>query len=274
VTAVTDAVNTVALTSLGTLYINDQTSSITQCSFTDCTRQFQAVWGRSTSFILADSVTGLSVSPRVYQFNGTAYCQYARALFQQQYIQKVVCGSQGTYFGLSRIGALFQWQDCSFTMRVPETYVDVAPDGSALLTTGQLVGGSPLLPCTATQIQSGDGLDVILSSSGAVFTWSAQSPTPVAVSLPQAATSIVAGGSSAFAFVSNGDFYAWGLNQYNQLGFSGSTTVPLKVPIVQPKLDGFPSLYRKYRATAGSLGRIRCSRIVARAHHCCSLPRL
>jgi hypothetical protein len=231
ITAVTDGVNAVALTSQGTLFINDQTTSITQCSFTDCTRQFQTIWGGSTSFTMADSVTGLSVSPMVYQFNGTAYCQYSRSLFQQQYIEKVVCGSQGICYGLSRTGALFEWQDCSFTMRVSGTYTDVAPDGSALLSTGQLSTGSPLLPCTAVQIQSGDDLDVILCSNGVVMTWTFENPTPVAVSLPQAATSIVAGGSSVFAFMSNGDLYAWGPNQYNQLGFSGSTTIPFKVPI-------------------------------------------
>ena len=85
---------------------------------------------------------------------------------------------------------------------------------------------------TATVIAAGSGHSLAIDSNGKVYAWGANfsgrlgngttagSSTPVAFMLPGgvAATEIAAGYNHSLAIDSNGKGYAWGLNNYGQVG--------------------------------------------------------
>lgn len=100
---------------------------------------------------------------------------------------------------------------------------------------------------TITEISAGNQFTLALDSSGNVWAWgendlgqlgdgsTTNSNVPVQVALPSPAVQIYAGGSqrnpqnpngSGIARLANGDVYAWGDDQWDQLGESVSTTCP------------------------------------------------
>src|ERR1700733_905940 len=104
-------------------------------------------------------------------------------------------------------------------------------------------GGAIPAGTTFTQIAAGASVSLALSSTGQVYAWGfdtngelgngsmSSSPVPVSVSVPIGTTftQIAAGGYHGLALSSTGKVYAWGLNEYGELG-NGTQTGSL-VPV-------------------------------------------
>jgi alpha-tubulin suppressor-like RCC1 family protein len=133
--------------------------------------------------------------------------------------------------------------DAAGTAGLPGTAWAWGANGLGQLGNGTLVGRSlpyaVSLPAgtTVTAIASGWNHNLALASSGQVLSWGynstgqlgngtvTDSTTPVAVSLPSGTTitAIAGGGGHSLALTSTGQVFAWGLNNYGQLG-NGTTT--------------------------------------------------
>ena len=102
---------------------------------------------------------------------------------------------------------------------------------------------------TPTALSAGQGVAYAAGSDGNLYAWgtnaygnlgdggSADSSTPVTVSLPSGVTptAVAAGYESAYAIGSDGNLYAWGDNFYGELGDGGSeATSPTPVTVALP----------------------------------------
>lgn len=102
---------------------------------------------------------------------------------------------------------------------------------------------------TITAVSAGGKHTLALTSTGQVLAWgnnfhgelgdgsSADSPTPVLVKLPKGtvATAVAAGDDVSMAVTSTGKVFAWGANQYGQLGDGSTQQARLPVAVVLPR---------------------------------------
>jgi alpha-tubulin suppressor-like RCC1 family protein len=102
---------------------------------------------------------------------------------------------------------------------------------------------------TITAVSAGGKHTLALTSAGQVLAWgnnfhgelgdgtTTNSPTPVLVKLPKGtvATAVAAGDDVSMAVTSAGKVFAWGANQYGQLGDGGTQQTSLPTAVVLPQ---------------------------------------
>src|SRR6202042_3854447 len=150
---------------------------------------------------------------------------------------KIAAGASFS-LALSSTGQLYGWGDNLFGQ-----VGNGSTTGSPVLAPALVSGGAIPAGTTITQIAAGAVDSLALSSTGQVYAWGfdtngelgngsmSSSPVPVSVSVPIGTTftQIAAGGYHGLALSSTGKVYAWGLNEYGELG-NGTQTGSL-VPV-------------------------------------------
>ncbi|WP_081815116.1 hypothetical protein [Leifsonia aquatica] len=126
---------------------------------------------------------------------------------------------------------------------------------------------------TFTSVKAGSLYSTALGSDGKAYAWGynnygqlgngtiTSSSVPVAVTLPAGVTftsvNLAAGGSHSLALGSDGKTYAWGANNYGQLGIGTTTNSTIPVPVTMPVGVTFTSvnLGFSYSVALGSDGK-------------------
>jgi alpha-tubulin suppressor-like RCC1 family protein len=134
---------------------------------------------------------------------------------------------------LSSTGKLYAWGLNSFGQ--------LGDGGTTLSKVPVAVSAGAIAGATIAQIAAGETFSLALSSSGHLYAWGdngsgqlgdggaqAQAEAPVAVDPGTTFTQIAAGDADGLALSSTGELYAWGFNQYGQLG--DGTTSESNVP--------------------------------------------
>ena len=151
-----------------------------------------------------------------------------------------IAAGQDDSLALSSTGQLYAWGD--------NLYGQVgngSTSGSPVLAPALVSGGAIPAGTTITQIAAGAIDTLALSSTGQLYAWgfdangelgngsTSSSPVPVPVSVPIGTTftQIAAGGYHGLALSSTGQLYAWGDNEFGELGdgTQNASLVPVAV---------------------------------------------